>query len=84
MKKQDLVFTLAALALCAEPVFSQEDGTAYRAGYDLILETSAGAVVYWGNTLDITQDLIARYNAKNPSTAGSLLRRTKYAVPRQT
>lgn len=38
-------------------------------GYDLILETSAGGVVYWGNTLDITQDLITRYNAKNPSTA---------------
>jgi outer membrane protein len=38
-------------------------------GYDLILETSAGAVVYWGNTLDITQDLITRYNAKNPPTA---------------
>jgi outer membrane protein len=38
-------------------------------GYDLILETSAGGVVYWGTTLDITQDLITRYNAKNPSTA---------------
>jgi Skp family chaperone for outer membrane proteins len=38
-------------------------------GYDLILETSAGGVVYWGSTLDITQDLITRYNAKNPSTA---------------
>ena len=38
-------------------------------GYDLILETSAGAVVYWGPTLDITPDLITRYNAKNPSTA---------------
>jgi len=38
-------------------------------GYDLILETSAGGVVYWGPTLDITQELITRYNAKNPSTA---------------
>ena len=38
-------------------------------GYDLILETSAGGVVYWGSTLDITQELITRYNAKNPSTA---------------
>jgi outer membrane protein len=38
-------------------------------GYDLILETSAGGVVYWGNTLDITQDLITRYDAKNPPTA---------------
>ena len=39
-------------------------------GYDLILETTAGAVVYsGGSTLDITQDLITRYNAKNPSTA---------------
>src|SRR4029077_14657005 len=38
-------------------------------GYDLILETSAGGVVYWGNTLDITQDLIARYAAKTPATA---------------
>jgi outer membrane protein len=38
-------------------------------GYDLILETSAGGVVYWGTTLDITQDLIARYDAKNPATA---------------
>jgi len=38
-------------------------------GYDLILETSAGAVVYSGGALDITQDLITRYNAKNPSTA---------------
>jgi hypothetical protein len=27
-------------------------------GYDLILETSAGGVVYWGATLDITPDLI--------------------------
>jgi outer membrane protein len=39
-------------------------------GYDLILETGAGVVVYWVPTLDITQDLITRYNAKNPSTAG--------------
>jgi outer membrane protein len=38
-------------------------------GYDLILETSAGGVVYWGSALDITQELITRYNAKNPSTA---------------
>jgi Skp family chaperone for outer membrane proteins len=40
-------------------------------GYDLILETSAGGVVYWGNTLDITPDLIARYNLKNPSTSAA-------------
>jgi outer membrane protein len=38
-------------------------------GYDLILETSAGGVVYWGTPLDITQDLITRYNAKNPPPA---------------
>jgi len=38
-------------------------------GYDLILETTEGGVVYWGNTLDITQELITRYNAKNPTTA---------------
>ncbi len=38
-------------------------------GYDLILETSAGGVVYWGSTLDITQELITRYNSKNPPAA---------------
>jgi outer membrane protein len=39
-------------------------------GYDLILETSAGGVVYWGTTLDVTSELITRYNQKNPSTGG--------------
>jgi HEAT repeat protein len=37
MKKPVLACTLAALAFCTTPVFSQEDGTAYREGYDLIL-----------------------------------------------
>lgn len=36
-------------------------------GYTLVIEVNEGGVVYFAPTIDITQELITRYNAANPA-----------------
>jgi outer membrane protein len=38
-------------------------------GYTLVLETNTGGVVFSSPTIDITDELIKRYNAQNPAAA---------------
>ena len=38
-------------------------------GYTLILEVTEGGVVYFQPTIDVTDELIKRYNAANPATS---------------
>ena len=38
-------------------------------GYTVVLETTEGGVVYWSESVDITSELIKRYNAANPAVA---------------
>ncbi len=38
-------------------------------GYTVVLEATEGGVVYWSDSIDITEELIKRYNAANPATA---------------
>lgn len=38
-------------------------------GYTVVLEATEGGVVYWADTVDITDELIKRYNAANPAVA---------------
>ncbi len=37
-------------------------------GYTVVLEATEGGVVYWSDGIDITDELIKRYNAANPAT----------------
>ncbi len=37
-------------------------------GYTVVLEATEGGVVYWSDTVDITDEMIKRYNAANPAT----------------
>jgi Skp family chaperone for outer membrane proteins len=37
-------------------------------GYTVVLEATEGGVVYWSDSVDITDELIKRYNAANPAT----------------
>lgn len=37
-------------------------------GYTVVLEATEGGVVYWSDSIDITDELIKRYNAANPAT----------------
>ena len=37
-------------------------------GYTLVVEVNEGGVVYYSPTIDMTQELITRYNAANPSS----------------
>lgn len=37
-------------------------------GYSLVLEVTEGGVVYWQPSIDVTDELIKRYNAANPAT----------------
>ena len=38
-------------------------------GYTVVLEATEGGVVYWADSVDITDELIKRYNAANPAVA---------------
>ncbi len=38
-------------------------------GYTVVLEATEGGVVYWSESVDITGELIKRYNAANPAVA---------------
>ena len=38
-------------------------------GYTLVLEATEGGVVYYAPTIDVTEELIKRYNAANPATS---------------
>lgn len=42
-------------------------GIATERGYTLVIEVNEGGVVYTSPTIDITDELIKRYNAANPS-----------------
>jgi outer membrane protein len=37
-------------------------------GYTVVLEATEGGVVYWSDSVDITDEMIKRYNAANPAT----------------
>ena len=38
-------------------------------GYTVVLEVTEGGVVYYSPTVDVTDELIKRYNAANPATS---------------
>ncbi len=38
-------------------------------GYTVVLEATEGGVVYWSDSVDITNEMIKRYNAANPATS---------------
>ncbi len=43
-------------------------GIGQERGYTVVLEATEGGVVYWSDTVDITNEMIKRYNAANPAT----------------
>ncbi len=45
-------------------------GIATERGYTLVIEVNEGGVVYTSPSIDITDELIKRYNAANPVTGG--------------
>lgn len=52
-------------------------------GYTIVIETNEGGVYYSSPTIDITDELIKRYNAANPAAAGTAPKSPTTTAPKK-